>query len=295
MGLRAPDTARMRSTTILVEGLSFPEGPRWHDGELWFSDFYTHKVQSVREDGAVTDRATVPQRPSGLGFAPNGDLLAVSMLDRQVLRFPSPGSGRPGECFADLRAFAGGPCNDLLVNADGSAWVGNFGYNKNEGEAARPARLLHLDPTGRAREVGGPLTFPNGMVITPDGRHLIVAETFAFRLTMFDVEPGGELSRQRVFADLPGCEPDGIALDAEGAVWVADPMGKRVLRVFEGGRIADELPLGPERGAYACMLGGRDRKRLFILTNTGAGPKMADRRDGRIEYVDVSVAGAGRP
>jgi sugar lactone lactonase YvrE len=275
---------------LLLRDLSFPEGPRWHQGALWFSDFYTQLVQSVDLQGRVQSHATVPQRPSGLGFMPDGTPLVVSMLDKQVLAIRSDGL----KSVADLRRHAGGPCNDMVVDRQGRAYVGNFGYDKNNGEAARPARLLRVDPDGTITPTGSELTFPNGMVITPDGRRLIVGETFAHRVSMFDIAEDGSLGNHRLFAEIEGCNPDGIALDAKGAVWVSDPAGCRLIRVFEGGRIAREIPLGP-RGAYACVFGGPSRKTLFVLTNTGSGPAMADKRDGRVEYFEVDVPGAGIP
>ncbi|HEX5080143.1 MAG TPA: SMP-30/gluconolactonase/LRE family protein [Geminicoccaceae bacterium] len=283
-------TAALHSLRVLLDGLSFPEGPRWRDGALWFSDFYTHRVQSVDLTGEVTQRATVPNRPSGLGFAPDGTLLVVSMLDRRLMAVEGDGM----RVVADLSELASGPCNDMVVDRGGRAYVGNFGYDKNNGEPPRETRIIKVEPDGTAEAVGDELVFPNGMVITADGRRLIVGETFAERLSMFDIAPDGALSNRRIFAEIEGCHPDGIALDAEGAVWVADPVGKRVLRVVEGGAIRHEVPLG-ERGAYACMLGGPGRRTLFVLTNSGSGPAMANRRDGRVEVVEVEVPGAGLP
>jgi sugar lactone lactonase YvrE len=181
-----------------------------------------------------------------------------------------------------------------VVDAAGRAYVGNFGYDRHNGEAERNACLARVDPDGRVLRAAEDLVFPNGTVITPDGRTLIVGETFANRLTAFDRGEDGSLANRRVFAELPGCYPDGICLDAEGAVWVANPRGDRVLRVLEGGRIADSVAT-PQRGSYACMLGGPDRRTLFILTNTGSGPAMAQKAEGRIETVRVPVPGAGLP
>lgn len=280
----------MSKTEVLLDGLSFPEAPRWRDGKLWISDFYTHRVMKVDLDGRAETVVEVPQRPSGLGWTPAGELLVVSMLDRRLLRF----DGRRLHQAADLSGIATGPCNDMVVDAKGRAYVGNFGYDRHGGEPERTACLARVDPDGRVARAAEDLVFPNGTVIAPDGRTLIVGETFASRLTAFDVAPDGSLTRRRVFAELPGCFPDGICLDAEGAVWVSNPRGEHVLRVFEGGRIAQTIAT-PARGSYACMLGGPDRRTLFVLTNTGSGPAMAKKTDGRVETVRVDVPGAGLP
>jgi sugar lactone lactonase YvrE len=280
----------MSPPEVLLDGLTFPEAPRWREGRLWFSDFYSHRVMSVGLDGRAQTIVQVPQRPSGLGWTPAGELLVVSMLDRRLLRF----DGKRLQQVADLSAVATGPCNDMVVDAAGRAYVGNFGYDRHNGEAERNACLARVDPDGRVLRAAEDLVFPNGTVITPDGRTLIVGETFANRLTAFDRGADGALANRRVFAELPGCYPDGICLDAEGAVWVANPRGERVLRVLEGGRIADSVAT-PQRGSYACMLGGPDRRTLFILTNTGSGPAMAHKAEGRIETVRVAVPGAGLP
>jgi sugar lactone lactonase YvrE len=274
---------------ILLSGLSFPEAPRWHRGALWFSDFYRHAVQSVDLSGRVEQRAEVPGRPSGIGFMPGGDLLVVSMLDHKVLRFDSAGKSEP---HADLGAFAGGPCNDMVVLPSGEAYVGNFGYDKNNGASLRPTCLVHLSAAGKPRAVAQDVIFPNGMAISPDQRVLLVAETFASRLTAFDRRPDGSLDNRRVVAMQDGFSPDGICLDAEGAIWVADATGHRVVRILPDGSFAAEVGTG-ERHAFACALGGPDLKTLFICTNTGAGHQMAAKRDGRIEIVEVDVPGAG--
>ena len=258
--------------TVLLEGLSFPEAPRWHDGRLYLSDFYAHRVLAVGTDGKARTIVEVPQQPSGIGWMQDGTLLVVSMLDRKVMKW----DGRRLSPHADLAAIATGNCNDMVVDAQGRAYVGNFGYDRHKGVAADD------------------LLFPNGMVITPDGGTLIVAETFAHRLTAFAVGAGGALSQRRVFAQLDGVYPDGICLDAEGAVWVADPRGNRCLRVFDGGRIAQTVSTG-DRGSYACMLGGEDRRTLFMLTNSGSGPAMHEKSDGRVEMLRVAVPGAGLP
>ena len=275
---------------VLLDGLKFGEGPRWRDGKLWFSDFYTHRVATVDLDGRDETIVEVPQRPSGLGWTLKGELLVVSMLDRRVLRF----DGKALHLYADLAALAPGLCNDMVVDAKGRAYVGNFGYDRHNNAPPRNTRIIRVDPDGRAASVGDEIHFPNGMVITPDGRTLIVAETFAHRLGAFDVGADGALANYRVFAALDGVYPDGICLDAEGAVWVTDARGQRVLRVLPGGRIAQAVDTG-ERRSFACMLGGPDRRTLFVITNTGSGPAMAEKSDGRIETIRVDVPGAGLP
>ncbi len=280
----------MNKLETLLDGLSFGEGPRWHGGRLWFSDFYSHRVMTVDLAGKAETILTVPQRPSGLGWTPSGDLLVVSMLDQRVLRF----DGTSAHPYADLSALAGGPCNDMVVDAQGRAYVGNFGYDRHNGAPEKTTCIALVGTDGKAVSAAAGLTFPNGMVITPDGKTLIVGETFAHRLSAFDIRDDGMLVNQRVFAATPGCFPDGICLDAEGAVWVTNPQGDAVLRVFEGGRIAQRISTG-ERRSFACMLGGEDKRTLFVVTNVGSGPAIAEQKAGRIETVQVDVPGAGLP
>ena len=275
---------------VLVDGLTFPEAPRWRDGKLWFSDFYSHRVLTVDPAGRLETVVEVPQRPSGLGWRPDGTLLIVSMLDRRLLRL----DGTRLAVVAELSGHATGPCNDMVVDAAGRAYVGNFGFDRHRGEAERSTCLVRVDPDGGVTRVAEDLRFPNGTVITPDGRTLIVAETLAHRLTAFDVDAEGNLARRRVLALLDDCYPDGICLDAQGAVWVADARSNRVLRVRADGAVDRTLTTG-QRGAFACMLGGPDRRTLFVLTNTGSGPAMAEKTDGRIESYRVDVPGAGLP
>ncbi len=274
----------------LIAGLAFPEAPRWHDGRLWFSDFYTRRVVAVDLDGRNETIVGVPNQPSGLGWTPDGQLLVVSMLDRRLLRF----DGRSLVELADLSAHATGPCNDMVVDALGRAFVGNFGFDRHKGEAERATCLVRVDPDGTTTRAAEDLLFPNGTVVTPDGRTLIVGETLAHRLTAFDVAADGTLTGRRVFAQLDNVWPDGICLDSEGAVWVADPRGRQVVRVIEGGRIDRTISTG-QRGAFACMLGGPDRRTLFVVTNSGSGPAMAQKRDGRIDWIRVDIPGAGLP
>jgi sugar lactone lactonase YvrE len=277
-------------TEILLDGLTFPEGPRWREGNLWVSDFYTHRVLTVDPEGRSETIVEVPQRPSGLGWTRDGKLLVVSMLDRRVMRL----EGGKLVVHADLSALATGPCNDMIVDGAGRAYVGNFGYDRHAGEAERPACIARVDPDGRVSRAADDFAFPNGMVITPDGKRFIVGETYAHRLTAFDLGTDGILRNRRIYAELDTCFPDGMCLDAEGAIWVADAHGNRLIRVFEGGRIERTISTGAQ-GAFACMLGGADRRTLFICTSSGTGPKMAEKRDGRIEMARVDVPGAGLP
>jgi sugar lactone lactonase YvrE len=282
---------RDANVNVLLDRLTFPEGPRWRDGRLWFSDFYTERVLAVGLDGRAETIVAVPTRPSGLGWRPDGTLLIVSMLDRSLLEF----KGGRLRVVADLSKLATGPCNDMVVDGAGRAYVGNFGYDRHAGEAPRTTALVRVDPDGGSRAVADGLMFPNGTVITPDGKTLIVAETYAHRLTAFAIGADGGLTGRRLFAEFgDACFPDGICLDAEGAVWVADARGQDVFRVFDGGRVERRIGVG-ERSVFACMLGGPDRRTLFLCTSTGSGPAMAEKTDGRIEYVSVDVPGAGLP
>ena len=280
----------MNKLETLLDGLTFGEGPRWHGGKLWFSDFYSHRVMTVDLAGKAETILEVPQRPSGLGWTPAGDLLVVSMLDKRVLRF----DGKQTHLHADLSALAGGPCNDMVVDAQGRAYVGNFGYDRHNGAPEKTTCIALVGADRSVASAAEGLTFPNGMAITPDGKTLIVGETFAHRLSAYDIRDDGMLVNHRVFAETPGCFPDGICLDAEGAVWVTNPQGDSVLRVFEGGRVAQTIHTG-ERRSFACMLGGADRQTMFVVTNTGSGPAIAEKKSGCIEVMRVDVPGVGLP
>jgi sugar lactone lactonase YvrE len=239
-----------REIRTVLDGMSYLECPRWHDGRLYVSDFYTRQVLAVDLDGAGEPEtvARVPEQPSGLGWMPDGSTLVVSVRDRRILRVRAGGDP---EVHADLSALASWHLNDMVVDAEGRAYVGNFGFDIMSGARIRTANVIRVDPDGSAAVAADELSFPNGTVIAPDGRTLVVAETLAGRLTAFDVDDGGALSGRRTWAKLSdfvdtedfgdllaagGVAPDGIALDAEGAIWVADALGGRVIRVREGGR-----------------------------------------------------------
>ena len=275
---------------ILVDGLAFPEAPRWHEDALWFSDFYTHKVHRIAGDGTLDTIAEVPGQPSGLGWMPDGSLLVVSMHDRRVLRMTEGGL----VTHAALDRHTGSLCNDMVVDAQGRAYVGNFGFDMLNREAPKPTVLLMVSPDGETRIAADKLLFPNGCVITPDGGTLIVAETFGRRLTAFDIAPDGSLEKRRTWAELGDASPDGICLDAEGAVWVASPPTSEFLRVHEGGRVSERIAVSGQ--AIACALGGPERRTLFmVMGKVARAPRALAERNGRIEARQVAVGGAGLP
>lgn len=279
------------TTTVLLDNLCFPEGPRWHAGRLWFSDMHDHKVIALGLDGQAEVIVEVPKQPSGLGWTVDGRLLVVSMLDRRLLRLAGNGLVE----VADLSRLATCHCNDMVVDAHGRAYVGNFGFDLHEeGYEFRHAEIILVEPDGRARVVADELSFPNGTVITPDGRTLIVGESFAARFTAFAIEPDGSLTNRREWAKCESGTPDGICLDAEGAVWYASPVSNECVRIAEGGRVLDRIPLAKQ--AFACMLGGPDRRTLFIATAGDSHPEHCRQaRSGAIEIVTVDVPGAGLP
>jgi sugar lactone lactonase YvrE len=297
-------------TEVLLEGLTFGEGPRWREGKLWFSDFHTKRVMTVDLEGRTETVVEVPGMPSGLGWLPDGRLLVVSMTDRRLLRLDPDGLVE----VADMSGLTTSYCNDMVVDEQGRAYIGHFGFNIFIGESVIPACVMMVTPDGEIRVVADDMYFPNGSVITPDGHTLIVAESMASRLTAFDIESDGSLTGRRVWAKLgepypagtdssaehtaswmaANVMPDGISLDAENAVWLADSSACQVLRVREGGEVTDRVETSAV--AYACMLGGPDRRTLFIMTAEIPTPGEASARmSGRIEMVEVAVPGVGLP
>jgi sugar lactone lactonase YvrE len=279
-----------RTTDVLLDGLAFPEGPRWRGDRLWFSDMHDQCVKTVDLDGRCEEVVRVESDPSGLGWLPDGRLLVVSMRDRRLLCLEDGGLRE----LADLSGIATGHCNDMVTDAQGRSYVGNFGFDFEGGGEPRTADLALVLPDGEVRVAARDLSFPNGTVIAPDGRTLIVGESFAQRLSAFDVADDGSLSNRRVWAQLEGATADGICLDAEGAIWVASPVGNQLLRVREGGEVAERIAVSTQ--AIACMLGGPKRTTLFVCTSESLRPEPCRaKRSARIEMVEVDVPGAGLP
>jgi sugar lactone lactonase YvrE len=274
---------------VLLDGVGFGEGPRWHDGRLWFSDFLRRSVSSVDDAGTPRVELEIDEPPSGLGWLPDGRLLVVAMESRRVLRVEHDGRV---VVHADLSSIATGNCNDMVVAADGTAYVGNFGFDFYVGEPPRAAVLARVSPGGDVSVAADGLEFPNGSVITPDGHTLIVGETMARRVTAFTIADDGSLHDQRVWAELGDVMPDGCSLDAEGAIWFADAASSVAVRVREGGEVVDSIDAGQR--TFACALGGDDGRTLFVLCADGFGEEDAD-PTGTIRMHRVDVPHAGLP
>jgi sugar lactone lactonase YvrE len=281
----------MITTRPVLDGLAFPECPRWHDSALWFSDQHGGSVWRISSDDRAVAVVSVPGGPSGLGWDSLGSMLVVSMLDKSLYRHHDHTLSH----VTDLSAYCTGPANDMVVTADDYAIVGNIGFDFSGGESPRNTVLVSVGSSGQAEVVADDINTPNGMVITPDGGTLILAESFGHRLLAFDLHDGGHLSNRRVFADLEGAIPDGICLDAEGCVWYASIGAHEVVRVEPGGAVRERVSTG-DREAVACMLGGPDRRQLYVCTATDFHPEDTTRAmQGRIEVAAVAAAGAGRP
>jgi sugar lactone lactonase YvrE len=262
-----------RTLTTLFEGGSYFECPRWHDGRWWASDFYRRTVFTYDADGREEPVLEVEGQPSGLAWLPDGDLLVVSMKDRRVLRRAADGTVSE---YADVSALTTGHLNDLIVDREGRAYAGNFGFDLMGGGRPATAGLVRIDPDGRASVVAEDLWFPNGMVIIDDGT-LVVAETFAARFTAFTLQPDGALADRRVWAQVqpapePGdteamlgavtFAPDGCALDAEEHIWAANALGGALWRIAAGGAVVEEIAMPDGLGVFACGLGGDDGRTL---------------------------------
>ena len=279
-----------RKRERLLDGLSLPESPRWHEGRLWLSDMGDGRVIALSLDGTAETVVTVPGNPSGLGWLPDGTLLVVSM-EKQCIFAIRDSALAP---YADLGGQVAGDANDMVVDGQGRAYVGNVGFDHRlAAPEPRTTHLVLVEPDRSVRSVGGEVLVPNGTVITPDGETLIVAETALSKLTAFHIADDGSLEDGRTFAELPGTAPDGIGLDAEGCVWVANAAGTSFIRVREGGQVADEIDVG--RCCLACILGGPDGTTLFMMTSDGFDPPTVAKATGAVETVKVGTPAAGWP
>jgi sugar lactone lactonase YvrE len=281
----------MPELQTLMSGLAFGESPRWFENRLWFSDWGAHEVIAVDLEGKSEVIVRVPSFPMCIDFLPDGRLLIVSASDGLLLRGEPDGSLMT---HADLTSLANHKWNDIVVDGRGNAYVNNIGFDFPGGEFA-PGILALVTPDGSARQVAEGVAFPNGMVVTPDNATLILAESYGNRLTAFDIAADGGLSNRRVWADLQGGVPDGICLDAETAIWYGDVPNKRCVRVREGGEVLQAIQL--DRGCFACMLGGADRRTLFLIATEWRGPAhMVDgSRTGQVLTVEAPAPGVGWP
>lgn len=293
-----------RSVSVVAKGFSFLEGPRWRDGLLYVSDFYQHRVFTVNADGHVNTLCEIPGQPSGTGFTPDGRLLIVSMKDRKVLRLENQGL----VTVADLSAATPYYCNDMVVDHKGRAYVGNFGWDLGGENVIQPTVLLLIHEDGHVSVAAEDIIFPNGTALTPDGKTLIVAETFASRISAFDIAEDGSLRKRRTWASFSNRKfrtvadcvtagdllPDGIALDAEGALWVSDALGHGAVRIAEGGKVLDYIDTGA-LAVFATGLGGSDRRTLYMC----AAPPFPDSPAGKLGSCVLScrvdVPGVGLP
>lgn len=308
----------MEELKKLADGIYFGEGPRWHDNKLWFSDFYSHKVMTLDENNVLETICEVPNQPSGLGWLPNGDLLIVSMLDRKILKF----AGGEVSLHADLSEHVTHKCNDMVVSSDGTAYVGNFGM-EDAGESVNTTHLMIVKPDGTILKGPDKLLFPNGTVITPDGKELIVGETLGAKLTSFKIDENGELINRKLWArtspliflliikflsslgfDLSKVDfskyskslhvPDGICLDEKNGIWIASPTSSSVVRIEKGGKVTNTIKT--PKNAFACMLGGKERKTLYVLLSNSSDPVEAQATpEGEIHSIEVEIPGVGKP
>jgi sugar lactone lactonase YvrE len=278
---------------VLISGIAFGEQPRWHEDRLWFSDWGPREVIAVDLEGNSEVIFQGPSFPLCVDWLPDGRLLVVSARDGLLLRREPDGSL---ETYADLNEASNPPPgNELVVDGRGNAYVNGGGFNLMAGEPFAPGVVALVTPDGAARQVADGLAFPNGMAVTSDNSTLIVAESYANRLTAFDIAADGSLANRRSWANLGDGVPDGICIDAEGAVWYADVPNKRCARVREGGEELQVVEL--DRGCFACALGGADRETLFMMATEWNGPAnmFAEPRTGQVLTVRAPAPAAGWP
>lgn len=269
---------------LLVDGIDFGEGPRWRDGTLWYSDFYQQRVYRVTPDGVRTTVVELDDQPSGLGWLPSGDLLIVAMISGRLLRY----DGSEVTEHADISALTVDKCNDMVVDAAGNAYVGHFGFDLAAGANFKMSSVVLVRPDGTAQVAADEIAFPNGSVITDDGRTLIVGQSFGGSYVAFDIADDATLSNRREWAVIPGTAPDGCAQDSEGAIWFSDAIGSQVVRVLEGGQVTHRI--ATPQPTFACELGGPTGHTLFVLTSPSSDPReVAGKGEGAIYMLNVEV------
>lgn len=282
-------SAPVQDAKVFLNGLALGESPRWHEGRLWFSDWVAGEIVAVDLQGRREVVLRFESFPFSFDWAPDGRLLVVN--EQRILRREADGSLTT---YADLSALCDKRWNEIVVDGRGFAYVNNVGFDF-PGGAFAPGLLAVATPEGAVRRVAGGVAFPNGMAVTPDNRTLILAESYGKKLTAFDIGADGGLSNQRIWADLGDGVPDGICIDAEGAVWYADVPNRRCVRVREGGEALGVVKA--DRGCFSCALGGPDRSTLFIVAAQwlGAGGKAAMTRAGQALTAAAPAPGAGWP
>jgi len=282
----------MSELRTLMTGISFGESPRWHDGRLWFADWGAEELIAVDLDGRSEVIAPVHSFPFSIDWLPDGTLLVVSARERQVLRMDGD---RSFQTYADLRPVCDKPWNEIVVDGRGNAYVNGGGFDLMAGEQFAPGIVALVTPDGSARQVADGIAFPNGMAVMPDNRTLIVAESYGARLTAFTIADDGSLDDRRVWADLGDAAPDGVCIDASGAVWYASVPQRCCVRVAEGGEVLDRIEL--DRGCFSCALGGDDDRTLFMVTREwhGTGGVADEPHSGQVVTARAPEAGAGWP
>jgi len=290
MGRAGGVTAAKGAPRVLLEGVAFPESPRWHDERLWFSDWLAHEVIALDPEVGHEVVAEVDEFPFSIDWLPNGPMLITA--GRQLMRMEPDGSVATHVDLGDLSEHG---LNEIVVDGRGYAYVNGVGFDMMGGGEPKPGIIAVVTPGGQARKVAEGGNFPNGMAITPDGSTLIVADSYGKDLTAFDIEDDGSLANRRTWADLGEGVPDGICLDAEGAVWYADVPNRRCVRVAEGGEMLETVE--HDRGCFACMLGGPDGSTLFMLAQEWRGPESIGKgpRTGQVLAAEAPVRHAGFP
>jgi len=279
----------MTEQHVLLTDLLLGESPRWHDGRLWFADWGAQHLVAVDPEGRSEVVTTVQSFPFSIDWLPDGRLLIVSASRRQLLRTEPDGSL---VVHSDLAGISEKPWNEIVVDGRGNAYLNNIGFDFPDGEVV-PGIIAMVTPDGAVAQVADNVAFPNGMAVTPDNSTLIVAESYAKRLTAFDIAGDGGLSHRRLWADLGDGVPDGICLDADGAVWYADVPHQRCVRVREGGEVLQTVDV--DRGCFACMLGGDDRSTLYIMAAQWPAALEGAQRTGIVVTAPAPAPGVGRP